>query len=484
MSVTNNLKFVKQLFINGKFVNGVKGQTFDIVNPNDESVLTTIQRGTTEDIDLAVKAASEAFEKGPWSRMDPTDRARCLFKLADLVEANAGELAAIEAINNGKPVEVAKAADLTLTHRCYRYYGGWVDKIRGSTIAMDGPFNLSTRKEPVGVVGQIIPWNFPLLMQAWKLGPALAAGCTVVMKTAEQTPLSALRLAQLIHEAGFPPGVVNIVSGFGDVGAYLARHPGIDKVAFTGSTEVGYDIMKNAHDKNLKRVTLELGGKSPNIITKNADFDTAVNQSTLSLFFNAGQCCIAGSRTFVHSSLYDRYVEAVAKAASTIKLGHSLHSDTQQGPLVSKEQMDRVLSYIDHGKKEGAKLVTGGKRWGSKGWYVEPTVFADVQDHHTIAKEEIFGPVKSIFKFEDIDEVIQRANDSSYGLGAGVVTENHAEANYLVKKLRVGTVYVNCYNAFASMTPFGGFKDSGIGRELGEEGLNNYLELKTIIEKV
>jgi aldehyde dehydrogenase (NAD+) len=416
--------------------------------------------------------------------MDPTDRARCLFRLADLIEKNAAELAAIEAINNGKPVEVAKAADLTLTHRCYRYYGGWVDKIRGHTIAMDGPFNLSTRKEPVGVVGQVIPWNFPLLMQAWKLAPALAAGCTVVMKTAEQTPLSALRVAELINEAGFPAGVVNIVSGHGDIGAHLARHPGIDKVAFTGSTEVGYDIMRNAHDKNLKRVTLELGGKSPNIITKNANFETALSQSALSLFFNAGQCCVAGSRTYVHSSLYDRYVSAVGEVAKKIRLGHSLAADTEQGPLVSEEQMNRVLGFIEHGKKEGAKLVTGGKRWGSKGWYVEPTVFADVKDEHTIAREEIFGPVKSIFKYDDLDEVIQRANNSSYGLGAGVVTDSHSEANYFIKKLRVGTVYVNCYNVFASMTPFGGFKDSGIGRELGEEGLNNYLELKTIIEKI
>jgi aldehyde dehydrogenase (NAD+) len=268
---------------------------------------------------------------------------------------------------------------------------------------MDGPFNLSTRKEPVGVIGQVIPWNFPILMQAWKLAPALAAGCTVVMKTAEQTPLSALRIAELINEAGFPAGVVNIVSGFGDIGAHLVRHPGVDKVAFTGSTEVGYDIMRNAHDKNLKRVTLELGGKSANIITKNANFETALNQSFLSLFFNAGQCCVAGSRTFVHSSLYDRYVEAISKISSNVKLGHSLASDTEQGPLVSEEQMNRVLGYIEAGKKEGATLVSGGKRWGSKGWYVEPTVFANVKDEYTIAKEEIFGPVKSIFKFEDID---------------------------------------------------------------------------------
>lgn len=283
--------------------------------------------------------------------MDPTDRARCLFRLADLIEKNANELAAIEAVNNGKPHSIAIAADLDLTHKCYRYYGGWVDKIRGHTINMDGPFNASTRREPVGVVGQIIPWNFPLLMQAWKLGPALAAGCTVVMKTAEQTPLTALRVAELINEAGFPPGVVNIVSGFGDIGAHLARHKGIDKIAFTGSSEVGLDIMKNAHESNLKRVTLELGGKSANIITKSANVEKAVNQSTLSLFFNAGQCCVAGSRTFVHSSIYDQYVSEVSKRAAKIKLGLPLAQDTDQGPLVSKEQFDRVMSFIEIGKK-------------------------------------------------------------------------------------------------------------------------------------
>jgi aldehyde dehydrogenase (NAD+) len=306
----SKLRFVKQLFINGRFVNSAKNQTFDVINPNDETVLAQVQRGSTQDIDAAVQAARNAFEKGPWRTMDAVERGNCLFRLADLVQKHAAELAAIEAINNGKPAHIAKAADLYLTQSCYRYYGGWADKIKGSTLPIENNtrFNLYTRREPVGVVGQIIPWNFPLLMQAWKLGPALAAGCTVVMKTAEQTPLSALRIAELIKEAGFPDGVVNIVSGFGDIGAYLARHPGIDKVAFTGSTEVGYDIMRNSHEKNLKRVTLELGGKSPNIITKYADVDKAVAQACLGLFFNAGQVCIAGSRTYVHSSIYDRFV--------------------------------------------------------------------------------------------------------------------------------------------------------------------------------
>lgn len=417
-------RIVKNLFIGGKFVRPINGKTFDVINPSDESVLATIDRGGNEDIDLAVKHARDAFEKGPWSRIDPSDRAEMLCRLADLIKKNADELAALEAINNGKPATIAKAADLTLAHRCYRYYAGFADKIRGSTINTDGPFLTYTKKEPVGVVGQIIPWNFPILMQAWKLAPALAAGCTIVMKTAEQTPLTALRIAELIKEAGVPDGVVNVVSGEGDIGAYLARHPGIDKVAFTGSCEVGYDIMRNSHEKNLKRVTLELGGKSANIITKNANLDKALAQSSLALFFNAGQCCIAGSRTFVHSSIYDEYVKRAAEAAKKIKLGNPMDSSTEQGPLVSKEQFERVTKYIDVGVKEGAKLVAGGKRFGNKGYFVEPTVFADVKDNMKIAREEIFGPVQAIFKYETNEEVIQRANDSAFGLGAGVVSEN------------------------------------------------------------
>ncbi len=317
-------------------------------------------------------------------------------------------------------------------------------------------------------MGQIIPWNFPLAMVSWKLGPALAAGCTVVMKTAEQTPLTALRICELIKEAGFPDGVVNMVSGFGDIGAHLARHPNIDKVAFTGSSEVGYEIMRNSHEKNLKRVTLELGGKSANIITKNANLETALNQSTMALFFNAGQCCIAGSRTFVHSSLYDNFVKKTAEKVKAIKVGNPLDASTDQGPLVSKEQYDRVMSYIDAGVKEGAKLVTGGKRVGTKGFFIEPTLFADVTDNMKIAKEEIFGPVMSVFKFETNEEVLKRANTSEYGLGAGVVSENAEELQWFIDRLKSGTVYANCYNVLQKSLPFGGYKDSGIGRELGE----------------
>lgn len=305
-------------------------------------------------------------------------------------------------------------------------------------------------------------------MVSWKLGPALAAGCTVVMKTAEQTPLTALRVAELIKEAGFPDGVVNIVSGFGDIGAHLARHPGVDKVAFTGSSEVGYEIMRKSHEKNLKRITLELGGKSANIITKNACLETALKQSTMALFFNAGQCCVAGSRTFVHSSLYEKFVQRAAENVKSIKVGNPLDPTTDQGPLVSKEQYDRVMSYIESGVKEGARLITGGKRHGTKGFFIEPTLFADVTDNMKIAKEEIFGPVMSIFKFESNDEVVERANNSEYGLGAGVVTQNVEELQWFVDRLKSGTVYGNCYNVLQQTLPFGGYKDSGIGRELGE----------------
>ncbi len=332
-------------------------------------------------------------------------------------------------------------------------------------------------------MGQIIPWNFPLLMQAWKLGPALAAGCTVVMKTAEQTPLTAVRVAEYIKEAGFPAGVVNILSGFGDAGEYLSQHKDIEKVAFTGSTEVGYNIMRNSHVKNLKRVTLELGGKSPNIITAKADMEKAVNQACMGLFFNAGQCCIAGSRTYVHSSLYDKFVAEARKQVASIKLGSPQEESTQQGPLVSKEQMDRVLAYIKKGTEEGAKLECGGKRWGDKGFYVEPTLFTGVTEKMTIFREEIFGPVMCVIKYDDLDKVIASANDNHYGLGAGVVSQDIQEALHVVKNIKAGTVYVNCYNVFDSTTPFGGFKDSGIGRELGDEAINNYLETKTVIIK-
>lgn len=474
---------VTQLLIDGKFVNSASGETFTTVNPYNEEVITEVQRAGKEDVDRAVAAARKAFDNGPWRRFSGQQRANCLYKLSTLMEKNAEELALLESLDNGKPASIALVADVPLSYNTYRYYAGWADKIHGETIPLHGDYFGYTRREPVGVAAQIIPWNFPLAMQAWKLGPALAAGCTVVMKTAEQTPLSALRVGEFIKEAGFPDGVVNILSGFGeDAGAYLSTHPGVDKVAFTGSTEVGLKIMQNSTAGNkLRRITLELGGKSPNIICDDADIDLAIQQANFALFFNQGQCCIAGSRTFVHEKIYDEFVERSSKAAKTAVIGNGLDPKTTQGPQVSAEQRDRIMNYIDLGKKEGAKLITGGKRPSGKGYFVEPTIFADVTDDMTIAREEIFGPVMSVLKFREIDEVIARANDNEYGLGAGIVTKDINKALHLVNGLRVGTVYVNCYDVFQPTTPFGGFKNSGIGRELGPSGLDNYLEEKTVV---
>jgi aldehyde dehydrogenase (NAD+) len=383
----------------------------------------------------------------------------------------------------GKPISEAQNADLPATINVYRYYAGFTDKFFGKTIPMNGPYFTYTRLEPKGVAGQIIPWNFPLIMQSWKLGPALAAGCTVVMKPAEQTPLTALRIGELIIEAGFPPGVVNIVPGFGDAGAALAIHPKADKIAFTGSTEVGLEIIRNSGINGLRRVTLELGGKSPNIILADANIEDALAQSQGALFPNAGQSCNAGSRTFVQEGIYDEFVKKTEECVRKIKLGNPLDPTTQQGPQVDETQMNKILRYIEIGKKEGARLLCGGKRWGKKGFYVEPTVFADVTDEMTIAKEEIFGPVMCILKFKNVDEVIERANNSSYGLAAGIVTKDLEKAIKITNGLRVGTVYTNTYYVETENTPFGGYKQSGVGRELGEDGLLNYLESKTVVIK-
>ena len=472
-----------QLLINNQWVNSSDGRTFKTINPATEEVITNVQWGSAKDIDTAVSAAREAFDHGPWRRTSAVQRANLLYKLADLIEKNREELAQLESLDNGKPISDARAGDLQLSIQCYRYYAAYADKVFGKTIPMNGPFFAYTRLEPKGVAGQIIPWNFPILMQAWKLAPALAAGCTIVLKPAEQTPLTALRIGELIVEAGFPAGVVNIVPGEGDTGAALAVHSGVDKVAFTGSTEVGRQIMNQAGVNGLKRVTLELGGKSPNIIMDDADLDLAVNQAQIGVFLNMGQCCIAGSRVFVHEKIYDEFVRRTALCAAGRKLGNPLDPNTAQGPQVDETQMKRVLSLIEKGKQEGARLLTGGKRYGTKGYFVEPTVFADVTDNMTIAREEIFGPVFSILKFKDVDEVIERANNTNYGLGAGVVTKNIETALKVVNGIRAGTVYVNCYDVFSESLPFGGYKESGVGRELGEDGIMNYLESKTVVIK-
>jgi len=383
-----------KLFIGNKFVDAVSGKTFTTENPATGEHFAKVAEADAKDVDIAVRAARDAFETGIWSKMDARDRGKCLYKLADLMEKHREELAKIESLDNGKPFNDSYNVDLFLGMDCIRYYAGWADKNHGKTIPIRGNYFCYTRHEPVGVIGQIIPWNFPLLMLCWKLGPALATGNTVVVKVAEQTPLSALKFAELIVEAGFPPGVVNILPGFGETaGAALARHMDVDKVAFTGSTEVGHLIMKAAAESNLKRVSLELGGKSPSIVFADANVDVAVEQAHVGLFLNQGQCCIAGSRLYVEEKVYDEFVEKSVKKASVRKIGHPFHKDTHQGPQVSEEQMHKVLGYIETGRKEGAKLAVGGSRVGNKGYFVEPTVFNDVHDEMTISKEELFRPV-------------------------------------------------------------------------------------------
>jgi aldehyde dehydrogenase (NAD+) len=475
-----------KLLIGNEWVNSKSGKTFPTINPSTGEEICQVAEADEQDVNRAVKVAREAFHsKSPWRTMSASERGRLLNKLADLVEKHAEELARLESLDNGKPFAVALAADLPLTVACYRYYAGWADKVQGKTIPIQGNYFCYTRLEPVGVVGQIIPWNFPLLMQAWKLAPALATGNTVVMKPAEQTPLTALRVGELIMEAGFPAGVVNILPGYGPTaGGAISKHMDIDKVAFTGSTEVGHLIMEASAKSNLKRVTLELGGKSPNIVFADADMDQAVEGSHFALFFNQGQCCCAGSRLYVEEKCYDEFVERSVARAKKRTVGNPLDPATEQGPQVDDAQFSKVMSYIDAGKAEGAKLMCGGERVGEKGFFVRPTVFADVKDEMKIAQEEIFGPVMTIMKFRDVDDLVERANKTMYGLAAGVWTRDISKAHAIANSVRAGTVWVNCYDVFDAAAPFGGFKQSGMGRELGEYGLQQYTEVKTVTVKV
>jgi phenylacetaldehyde dehydrogenase len=477
----------RQALIDGRWQDAQSGETFEVFNPSNEAVIARVADCKRADVDLAVAAARRAFDKGPWPRMSPSARGKILWKIGDLILENLEELAQLEALNNGKPIGVARAADVPLAADLFHYMAGWATKIEGSTIALsvpytpDAQYHAYTRKEPIGVVAQIIPWNFPLLMAAWKLGPVLTAGCTVVLKPAEETPLSALRLAQLCLDAGLPPGVLNVVTGFGETcGAPLAAHNHVDKVAFTGSTEVGKLIVKAAAN-DLKKVTLELGGKSPNIVLDDADLDVAIPGAASAIFFNHGQRCCAGSRLFVQEKSYDRVLEGVSKAARAIRLGPGLNPQSEMGPLVSKTQFDRVTGFLRSGKEEGARTVCGGKRHGETGFFVEPTVLDGTSDKMRVYQEEIFGPVVTVMPFKEVDdELIRRANDTVYGLAAGLWTTNIKRAHRIANELRAGTVWVNCYNIFDAALPFGGYKQSGWGREMGSEVLKNYLETKAI----
>jgi phenylacetaldehyde dehydrogenase len=487
--VQHYLNQARKMLIDGNWVEAVSGKTFAVINPADGKPIAQVAEGESADVDLAVKAARRAFECHEWAGMPPNVRARLLWKLADLLEANTQEFAELESLDNGKPISVAVAADVPLAVDMLRYMAGWATKLEGSTIPISIPYTPDahyfayTQREPVGVVAQIIPWNFPLLMAAWKLAPALATGCTVILKPAEQTPLTALRLGELILEAGFPAGVVNIVTGFGETaGAALAAHNGVDKVAFTGSTEVGKIILKAAAG-NLKKVSLELGGKSPNIIFKDAQLDLAIVGASNAIFFNHGQCCCAGSRLYVQESVFDQVVEGVVQQANNIKVGVGLDPLSEMGPLVSHEQITRVCSYIESGLDEGAKALAGGKRLGESGYFVEPTVLGNVKQGMKVVQEEIFGPVVTVMPFNDIEELTPLANDSVYGLAAGIWTQDISKAHAMAARIKAGTVWVNCYNIFDAALPFGGYKQSGWGREMGSEVLDLYTQVKAVCIK-
>jgi aldehyde dehydrogenase (NAD+) len=468
-----------KLFIDNQFI-GHTGdeERFDVINPATEEKLTDVVQADAIDVEYAVHSARLAFEEGKWSVISARERGRYLHQIAGLLRRDLEEFAKLETLNNGKPISETLNVDLPLAIECFEYYAGLADKIEGETLPVNGNYLNYTLKEPVGVVAQIIPWNFPLLMLAWKVAPALAAGCTVVLKPAEQTPLTALRFAELIAEINLPHGVFNVVTGDGRTGELLARHPDIDKIAFTGSTEIGKLVGKIAGE-NLKRVSLELGGKAPNIVFADCDIDAAVQGVITSIFFNQGEVCCAGSRLYVEDSILNQFVEKLKNRTENLIVGDPLNPNTQFGAQVSKVQYDRVLNYIKLGKDEGAFCVTGGCPATEKGYFIKPTVFIG-NDTMTIAKEEIFGGVVTILPFKHYDDLVERANDTNYGLSAGIWTNNIKKAHRLAKKIKAGTVWINCYNCFDACSPFGGFKDSGHGRELGKYALDLYTEVKSV----
>jgi aldehyde dehydrogenase (NAD+) len=471
-----------RLLIDGQWIDGAK--TFDTVNPATGDALTQVIEASAADVDRAVAAARRAFDdkSGPWRKMSASERGRLIWRLADLIEQHIDELAELETLDNGKPIFESRNVDMPMVIDVLRYYAGWATKIHGETVnTFDSAFTYTLR-EPAGVVGLIIPWNFPLLLASWKLGPALACGNTIVIKPAEQTPLTTLRLGELALEAGIPAGVLNIVTGGPETGKAIVKHPGIDKIAFTGSTSVGKEIMRGAAD-TLKRVTLELGGKSPNIVFADSDIDNAVKGAINGIFYGKGEVCNAGSRLFVESKVRDEFLEKLVGRAKKMVPGDPLDPKTRMGAIVSQEQMQTVLGYIEAGKKEGAKLIAGGNRTsvdGGKGFFIEPTVFGDVTNEMKIAQEEIFGPVLATMKFDDIDEVVELANRNQYGLAAAVWTRDVKKAHQLSRQLRAGTVWINTYGLMDAALPFGGYKSSGFGRELGQAALEHYTEVKTV----
>jgi acyl-CoA reductase-like NAD-dependent aldehyde dehydrogenase len=483
-AVFDFLRKPKRFLIGGKWVAAKSGKTFETVNPSNEEVLSLIAEGDKADVDEAVKAARKAFEEGKWANMGPHERARLMFKIAELIDAHADELAELETLDNGKPLTFSRGFDIPAAAETFRYYGGWVTKIYGETNPSDPAFFNYTLREPVGVCGQIIPWNFPLLMAAWKLGPALACANTVILKPAEQTPLTALRLGELIMEAGMPEGVVNIITGFGPgAGSAIAEHPNIDKVAFTGSTEVGKLILQ-ASAGNLKKVSLELGGKAPNIIFPDADLDQAVPTSMMGVYFNSGQVCCAGTRIFVQRDRYDEVVDKLANFSKGVTMGDPFDQKSTIGPLVSQEQFDRVKGYLEVGKKEGAKVAAGGEARSGKGYFVKPTLFADVKNDMRIAREEIFGPVGAAIAFTDENDAVLQGNTTDYGLSAAVWTRDISRAHKMARSLKAGTVWVNCFNQLDPISPFGGYKQSGFGRELGRYAIDLYTQIKSVWMKL